>query len=300
MAAIGGCDGSVKAGLAVDGRNPPSLFESRYPTLASDIRFAEAALKGKVAVVTGAASGIGFAIAKAMSDAGAKVVIADISAPAGEAALASLRGSGATAEFVSGDISKSADVRRLMDAANKEFGRIDILVNNAGLQHIASIVEFPEERWDYLIGVILTGTFLCCKYAVPHMIRQKWGRVINIASLHGKVASPFKAAYIAAKHGVVGLTKVLALEVAEHNITSNAICPAYVRTPLVEKQIDEQARRHGISRDDVIHKIMLEPAAIRRLLEPEEVAALAVYLCRDTAAGITGAALDIDLGWTAR
>lgn len=257
-------------------------------------------MKGKVAVVTGAASGIGFAIAKEMSNAGASVVLADVSAQAGETALASLRESGATAEFVPGDISKSADVRRLMDVATKQFGRIDILVNNAGLQHIAPIVEFPEERWDHLIGVILTGTFLCCKYAVPHMIRQKWGRVINIASLHGKVASPFKAAYIAAKHGVLGLTKVLALEVAEHGITSNAICPAYVRTPLVEKQIEEQARRHGISREDVVQKIMLEPAAVRRLLEPDEVAALAAYLCSDKAAGITGAAIDIDLGWTAR
>jgi 3-hydroxybutyrate dehydrogenase len=257
-------------------------------------------VKGKVAVVTGAASGIGFAIAKAMGDAGAGVVLADVSAQAGEMALANLRESGATAEFIPGDISKSADVRHLMDVAIKEFGRIDILVNNAGLQHIAPIVEFPEERWDHLIGVILTGTFLCCKYAVPHMTRQKWGRVINIASLHGKVASPFKAAYIAAKHGVLGLTKVLALEVAEHNITSNAICPAYVRTPLVEKQIDEQARRHGISREDVVQKIMLEPAAIRRLLEPGEVAALAVYLCSEQAAGMTGSAIDIDLGWTAR
>jgi 3-hydroxybutyrate dehydrogenase len=257
-------------------------------------------VKGKVAVVTGAASGIGFAIAKAMSEAGASVVLAAVSAQAGEAALADLRGAGSTAEFVAADISKSADVRRLMDAATKKFGRIDILVNNAGLQHIAPITEFPEERWDQLIGVILTGTFLCCKYAVPHMTRQKWGRVINIASIHGRVASAFKSAYIAAKHGVIGLTKVLALEVAEHNITSNAICPAYVRTPLVEKQIDEQARRHGISRDDVVQKIMLEPAAIRRLLEPEEVASLAVYLCSDKASGITGASIDIDLGWTAR
>jgi 3-hydroxybutyrate dehydrogenase len=265
-----------------------------------DIKFAEAAVKDKVAVVTGAASGIGFAIAKAMSDTGAKVVLADVSAQTGETALANLRESGGTAEFVAGDISKSADVRRLMDVATKEFGRIDILVNNAGLQHIAPVVDFPEERWDYLLGVILTGTFLCCKYALPHMIRQKWGRVINIASLHGKVASPFKAAYIAAKHGVLGFTKVVALEVAEHNITSNAICPAYVRTPLVEKQIEEQSRRHGIPREDVVQKIMLEPAAIRRLLEPEEVAALAIYLCSDKASGITGAAIDIDLGWTAR
>ena len=257
-------------------------------------------MKGKVAVVTGAASGIGFAIAKSLSEAGAGVVLADVSSDAGEAAVKKLRESGGTAKFIPTDISKSEDVRRLMDFAFENFGRIDILVNNAGLQHIAPVVDFPEDSWDHLLRVLLTGTFLCCKYAVPHMIRQKWGRVINIASLHGKVASPFKSAYVSAKHGVLGFTKVLALEVAEHNITSNAICPAYVRTTLVEKQIDEQARRHGISPEEVVRKIMLEPAAIRRLLEPEEVAAMALYLCSDQASGITGAALDIDLGWTAR
>ncbi|MGD0903938.1 MAG: SDR family oxidoreductase, partial [Terracidiphilus sp.] len=141
---------------------------------------------------------------------------------------------------------------------------------------------------------------LCCKYSLPHMIKQKWGRIINISSLHGRVASPFKVAYISAKHGVMGLTKVVALEQAENNITCNAICPAYVRTPLVEKQIADQAKANGISEEDVVQKIMLQPAAIRRLLEPSEVASLARYLCTDEAAGITGAALDIDLGWTAR
>jgi len=257
-------------------------------------------VKGKVAIVTGAASGIGFAIAKSFGEAGAELVLADVSSDAGEAAVGKLRESGDAVKFIPTDISKSEDVRRLTEFAFENFGRIDILVNNAGLQHIAPVVEFPEDRWDYLLRVLLTGTFLCCKYAVPHMIRQKWGRVINVASLHGKVASPFKSAYVSAKHGVLGFTKVLALEVAEHNITSNAICPAYVRTPLVEKQIDEQAHRHGISPEEVIRKIMLEPAAIRRLLEPEEVAAMALYLCSDQASGITGAALDIDLGWTAR
>src|ERR1019366_2890000 len=167
-------------------------------------------------------------------------------------------------------------------------------------QYMAPVVDFPEDRWEQLIGVILTGTFLCCKYAVPHMIRQRWGRVINLGSIHGKVASPFKSAYVAAKHGVLGFTKVLALEVAEQNITANAICPAYVRTPMVEGQIAEQARRHSISPEEVVQKIMLAPAAIRRLLEPEEVASLVLYLCSDQASGITGAALDIDLGWNAR
>jgi 3-hydroxybutyrate dehydrogenase len=257
-------------------------------------------MKGKVAIVTGGASGIGLAIAKSFAKEGVHCVLADLDLRAGDAAVAQLAEMGEKSAFIAADVAKSADVQKLIAAAMERFGRIDILVNNAGLQYIAPITEFPEERWDNLIGVILTGSFLCCKYAVPHMVRQKWGRVTNIASLHAKVASPFKAAYISAKHGVLGLTKVLALEVAEHNITSNAICPAYVRTPLVERQIDEQARRHQISREDVIRRIMTEPAAIHRLLEPDEVASLALYLCSDAAAGITGAALDIDLGWTAR
>ncbi len=257
-------------------------------------------MKSKVAVVTGAASGIGFAIAKAFAQAGAHLVLADIDPAAGERARAELEQSGSHCTFVSTNVSQVADVRRLMDHAVDAFGRLDILVNNAGLQFIAPVVDFPEDRWDYLISVMLTGAFLCCKYALPRMIQNKWGRVLNIASLHGKVASPFKSAYISAKHGLLGLTKVVALEVAEHNITANAICPAYVRTPLVEKQIEEQARRHNLPASDVVSKIMLEPAAIRRLLEPSEVAALAAYLCSDAASGITGAALDIDLGWTAR
>jgi 3-hydroxybutyrate dehydrogenase len=257
-------------------------------------------VKGKVAVITGAASGIGYAIAKSLAEAGANCVLADLDPGAGERARLELEALGPACAFVATNVSEVMEVRRLVDTAIEKFGRLDILVNNAGLQHVSPVVDFPEDRWNYLIGVMLTGTFLCCKYALPHMIRQKWGRIINIDSLHGKVASPFKAAYVAAKHGVLGLTKVVALEVAEHNITSNAICPAYVRTPLVEKQIQDQATRHGISPDEVVRKIMLEPAAIRRLLEPDEVASLALYLCSDKAAGITGAALDIDLGWTAR
>jgi 3-hydroxybutyrate dehydrogenase len=257
-------------------------------------------VKERVAVITGAASGIGYAIAKSFAQAGANCVIADTDPGSGERARIELEALGPACEFVATNVSDPAQVRGLMDTAIDKFGRLDILVNNAGLQHISPVIDFPEERWDYLIGVILTGTFLGCKYALPHMIRRKWGRVVNIASLHSKVASPFKAAYVSAKHGVLGLTKVVALEVAEHNITSNAICPAYVRTPLVEKQIQEQAVRHGIPPADVVTKIMTEPAAIHRLLEPEEVAALALYLCSDEAAGITGAALDIDLGWTAR
>jgi 3-hydroxybutyrate dehydrogenase len=257
-------------------------------------------LPEKVAIITGAASGIGYAIASSFAKVGMTVVLADLDSGAGARALAQIQEPGGQGAFIATDISRSEDVRGLIDAATGQFGRLDILVNNAGVQYIAPVTEFPEERWDSLIGVLLTGAFLCCKYALPHMIKGKWGRVINIASLHAKVASPFKCAYVAAKHGLLGLNKVVALEMAEHNITSNAICPAYVRTPLVEKQIEEQARRHGIPPEEVLRKIMTEPAAVHRLLEPEEVAGLALYLCSEAAAGITGAALDIDLGWTAR
>jgi 3-hydroxybutyrate dehydrogenase len=257
-------------------------------------------MKGRVAVVTGGASGIGLAIASACARRGAKVVIADVDPKAGQEAAVSVGSVGVSTTFVQTDVASQEECRRLIETAEQKYGGVDILVNSAGLQHIAPLVDFPEERWNYLLAVILTGTFLCTKYAVPHMIRQGWGRVVNIASLHAKVASPLKSAYVAAKHGVLGFTKVAALELGEKNITVNAICPAYVRTPLVEKQIAEQARQHGIPPQDVVRRIMTEPAAIRRLLEPEEVASLAVYLASDEAAGITGAAIDIDLGWTAR
>jgi len=180
------------------------------------------------------------------------------------------------------------------------FGRLDILVNNAGLQFIAPVHEFPEEQWELLVGVMLTGTFLCTKHSLPHMIANRWGRVINISSIHGLVASPFKSAYVSAKHGIVGFTRTLALEVAEHGITANAICPGWVRTPLVEGQIAEQARMYRIPEGEVIDKVVLAPAAIKRLLEPTEIADFVLYLASDAAAGLTGAALPLDAGWTAR
>src|SRR5450631_1319804 len=161
-------------------------------------------MKGKVAIVTGGASGIGFAIVESLVHAGVSCVIADMDVPGGERAVAKLQEAGSAGLFVATCVSQPGDVRRLVDPSVERFGRLDILVNNAGLQFVAPVVDFPEERWDYLIGVMLTGTFLCCKYALPHMIQQKWGRIINISSLHGKVASPFKVAYISAKHGVLG------------------------------------------------------------------------------------------------
>ncbi len=256
-------------------------------------------MKGKVAIVTGGASGIGWACVEGLAKAGAKCVIADMDVAGGERAEANLKAAGLEGIFVKASVSDPGQVKNLVDATVAKFGRLDILVNNAGLQYVAPVAEYPEEKWDLLIGVILTGAFLGTKYSLPHMIKNKWGRVINVASIHAKVASPFKVAYISAKHGVIGLTKVVALEQAENGITCNAICPAYVRTPLVDKQIANQAIANKISEEDVVKKIMLEPAAIKRLLDPSEVAGVVEFLCSDVASGITGSTIDIDLGWMA-
>ena len=257
-------------------------------------------MNGKVAIVTGGASGIGWACVEAFARAGGKSVIADMDVPGGEKAEANLKAAGLDGMFVKTSVSDPEAVKNLVDATVAKYGRLDVLVNNAGLQFVSPITEFPEDRWNLLIGVMLTGAFLCTKYSLPHMIKNRWGRVINVASIHAKVASPFKSAYISAKHGVIGLTKTVALEVAEHGVTCNAICPAYVRTPLVDKQIANQAISNNISEEDVVKKIMLEPAAIKRLLEPCEVAGVVKFLCSDEASGITGGTIDIDLGWMAR
>jgi 3-hydroxybutyrate dehydrogenase len=258
-------------------------------------------LKDRVAVVTGAASGMGLAFSEALAAQGAKVVLADLNESAGKAAAEKIAGTGAACFFHQTDVSKSQDARALAGAAMAKFGRLDILINNAGLQHLAPIHEFPEEKWNQLMSVMLTGTFLCTKYALPQMMAQKRGRIINISSIHGLIGSEYKSAYTAAKHGIVGFTKVLALEGGPHNITAVAICPSYVRTPLVERQISEQAEHHHIPESDVVQKIMLAPAALKRLLDPKDVADLVVYLCAsDAAQAITGSALTIDCGWTAR
>ncbi len=261
---------------------------------------AQGTLAGRAAVVTGAASGIGRAIAVALAREGAGVAIADMDAEGGQRVADEIVRAGGQARSIPVDVSKAASVQTMIAEAAASLGRLDILVNNAGLQHIAPITEYPEAQWDRLIGVMLTGTFLCAKFALPHMIRGKWGRVVNISSAHGLVASPFKSAYVSAKHGIIGFTKVAAWEVAEHGVTVNAVCPGYVRTPLVEGQIADQARVHGIPAAEVVDRIMLQPVAIKRLIEPEEIAAQVVYLCSDAARMITGVALTIDGGWTAR
>jgi 3-hydroxybutyrate dehydrogenase len=257
-------------------------------------------LRGRAAVVTGGGSGIGRAIADALGSGGAGVCVADLDEARARRAAEELQRAGARTIACRADVRDPQQVRTMVAETVRAFGRLDILVNNAGLQFIAPVHEFPEEKWDLLIGVMLTGTFLCTKHSLPHMMANRWGRVINISSIHGLVASPFKSAYVSAKHGIVGFTRTLALEVAEHGITANAVCPGWVRTPLVEGQIAEQARVHRIPEAEVIDKIVLGSAAIKRLLEPKEIADLVVYLCSDAAAGFTGAALPLDAGWTAR
>lgn len=248
-------------------------------------------LAQRTALVTGGAAGIGLAIARALAAQGARVVIADIDAERGQAAADQLT----NATFARADLAAPGGCKALVDAA----GPIDILINNAGLQHVAPLTEFPEAKWRQLIEIMLTAPFLLTQAALPGMQFRRWGRIINIGSVHSLRASPFKSAYVAAKHGLLGLTRVTALEGAEFGITCNAICPSYVRTALVEKQIADQARVHHIPEAEVVERVMLTEAPIKRLLEPDEVAAMAAYLCGDFASGITGGALTIDCGWTA-
>ena len=249
----------------------------------------------RIAIVTGGASGIGRAIAEAFAHGGDKVVVADLNEAAGKEFADTIGGG-----FVKADLSQRADCKRLVDETLAHYGGVHILINNAGFQHIDPIEVFPEDTWDKMLAVMLTAPFLLTKYVWGAMKAHGWGRIVNISSIHGRVASPFKSAYITAKHGLIGFTRTAALEGGEHGITVNAICPAYVRTPLVESQIADQARTRGISIDDVVEQVMLEPAAVKRLITPEEIAALVVYLCSEAAGAVTGADWTIDLGWTAR
>ena len=247
---------------------------------------------GRRALVTGAASGIGLAVSRRLSAAGMELVLSDLAGAALDAAAAEL---GAAA--IAADLSDRADVARLAAGA----GSVQILVNNAGLQHVSALDEFPEESWDLLLAVMLTAPFLLTKAFLPGMIKTGWGRVINIASVHGLVASPFKAAYVSAKHGLLGLTKTTALEAAARcpDVTAHAICPSFVRTPLVESQLATQAAAHGLDEERVLTEVLLEANAVKRLLEPDDVAVAVEFLCGPSAWTMTGSVFPLDAGWLA-
>lgn len=252
-------------------------------------------LAGRVAVVTGGSGGIGRGVVAALSEAGATVVVADRDQAGARAVAEHLP----RTEAFPVELEDASACRALIEDVAGRHGRLDILVNGAGFQHVAPVIEFPLERWESILRTMLTAPFVLIQAALPVMIAGGWGRIVNIGSIHSVVASPNKAAYVAAKHGLLGLTRTVALEVGASGITCNAVCPTYVRGPLVEAQIADQARTRGIPEREVIDRIMLADAAIPRLLEVDEVAAYVRFLCSDAAGGITGSAQMIDGGWTA-
>jgi 3-hydroxybutyrate dehydrogenase len=254
-------------------------------------------LKGKTALVTGSTSGIGLGLARALARQGANIVLngfGDAEAPKAEVAAL-----GVKVGYHAADMSKPAEIEAMMKYAAETFGRVDVLVNNAGIQHVARIEDFPPERWDAVIAINLSSAFHTTRLAVPGMKKKSWGRIVNIASAHALVASPFKSAYVSAKHGIAGLTKTTALELAEHGITVNAVCPGYVMTPLVEKQIPEQAKARGITEQQVISDVLLAAQPTKRFVTVEELSAVVNFLCTDNARSITGTTLPVDGGWTA-
>jgi 3-hydroxybutyrate dehydrogenase len=258
-------------------------------------------LEDKVSLVTGSTSGIGLGIARALAAAGSAIVLNGFGAPEEiKATQATIRADfNVPGAFSGADMTKPEQIADMIQMALDMFGSLDILVNNAGIQHVAPLHEFPVAKWDAIIAINLSSAFHTTRLALPSMIAKKWGRVINIASAHGLVGSPFKSAYVAAKHGMLGLTKVTALETAEMGITCNAICPGYVYTPLVEAQIESQAKAHGIPREQVIRDVLLAQQPNKRFATTDELGSLAVFLATDAAASITGAALPVDGGWTA-
>jgi len=252
-------------------------------------------LQGKVALVTGSTSGIGLAIAKALAGEGAKLMINGFGDPDQIERECSELG----AIHDGADMSKPADIERMMRRCADELGGPDILVNNAGIQHVSPVDEFPPEKWDAIIAINLSSAFHTTRFALPGMKQRKWGRIINTASAHSLVASPNKSAYVAAKHGIAGFTKTVALETARDAITVNCISPGYVWTPLVEAQIPDTMKTRGLTREQVMNDVLLAAQPTKQFVTPEQVAALALFLCRDEAASITGTNLSMDGGWTA-
>lgn len=257
-------------------------------------------LEGKVAVVTGAGRGIGRAVALALAAEGAKVVVNySRSADAAEAVAAQIRDAGGEAVAFQADVADAPQVQALVGAAKEKYGALDILVNNAGVQHVSPVEDFPTEKWDQVIAINLSAAFHAIKAAVPAMKERGWGRIISTASAHSLAASPFKSAYVSAKHGLVGLTRTVALELATRGVTVNCISPGYVWTPLVERQIPDTMRARGLTKEQVINDVLLAAQPTRQFVTPDQVAALAVFLCSDAASQITGANLSMDGGWTA-
>jgi 3-hydroxybutyrate dehydrogenase len=257
-------------------------------------------LDGKSAIVTGSTSGIGLGIARAFAAAGADVMLNGFGQPDEIEATRHLlqQEYGVKVLYSGADMSRPEQIRALAAEAAAGFGHVDIVVNNAGIQHVAPIEEFPDAKWDQIVAINLSSAFHLIKAVVPQMKARRFGRIINIASAHGLTASPFKSAYVAAKHGMVGLTKTVAIELAEFGITANTICPGYVKTPLVEAQIADQAKAHGISPEAVVRDVMLVHQARKEFVKVDELAALAVFLASDAAASMTATALAMDGGWT--
>ncbi|WP_027037154.1 3-hydroxybutyrate dehydrogenase [Mesorhizobium ciceri] len=255
----------------------------------------------KTAVVTGSTSGIGLAIAQALAAEGHNVVVNSFSDTEADRAItdAIARQHKVKTAYIKADMSKPAECRALIAKAAETFGSVDILVNNAGIQHVAPVEEFPIEKWDAIIAINLSSAFHTIAAAIPLMREAGGGRIVNIASAHGLVASPFKSAYVSAKHGIMGLTKTVALELAREKITCNAICPGYVLTPLVEAQIPDQMKAHNMDRETVIRDVMLDKQPTKEFVTVEQIAAAAVFLCSDAAAQVNGTHLSVDGGWTA-
>jgi 3-hydroxybutyrate dehydrogenase len=259
-------------------------------------------LKGKTALVTGSTSGIGFAIARALAQDGANIMLNGFG---DKTAIEQIRAGiekdfGVKARYSGADMTKPAEIADMVRTTEKEFGTLDVLVNNAGIQHVANIEDFPIEKWDAIIAINLSSSFHTIRAAVPGMKKRNWGRIINIASAHGLVASTQKVAYVSAKHGLVGLTKVVAMETANDGVTCNAICPGWVLTPLVQQQIDARAKASGGSVKDEAIKLLSEKQPMHEFTKPESIGALAVFLCSDAAETMTGSAYSIDGGWVAQ